>query len=148
MGVKSFFKGLWNGIKKGAAKIWNGVKKVAGFAGRLVKPVVKVAPAVLSGLSALPGKAGMIGKIGAPIAGVLNGIINKMPEGAAKEKAHEIVDKGQMVYDQVKDKTMDYANKASNFGQQWLPVANHINGLVNGPPPPPGPMVHPQVMPR
>jgi len=130
MGIKKFFKGLWNGIKKGASKIWNGVKKVIGFGGRLVKPVLQAAPQVLTGLAALPGKAGMIGKIGAPIAGVLNGIINKMPDGAAKDKVQEVYNKGQNFVNQANDKVMNVAQNVSNTAQKWLPVANEISNIA------------------
>ena len=57
MAIKNFFKKVGRGIGKFAGKVLNGVKKGAEIVGKVAKPVLNV-------LSALPGKVGLIGKIG------------------------------------------------------------------------------------
>jgi len=135
MGIKSFFQKIWGGIKKGASKVWNVAKKVGGFIGKIVKPVAKIAPSVLSGMSMLPGKVGIIGKIGAPVMSIVNGLINKMPDGAAKEKLQQISNKGQEAIDTVQNKATNIAQNVSDKAQKWVPFAEHMNGLINGPRP-------------
>jgi len=64
MGIKDFFKKVGRGIKRAAGKVWGGIKKGAQFVGKVAKPIINIAKPVLNTLSMLPGKLGMIGKIG------------------------------------------------------------------------------------
>ena len=73
MGIKQWFQKLGRGIKKVAGKVWSGIKKGAQFVGRVAKkiatPVISIAKPILGGLSMLPGKLGVIGKVGSAAEG-------------------------------------------------------------------------------
>ena len=90
MWIKTFFKKVWGGIKKTAGKVWSGIKKGAQFVGRVAKkivsPVVSIAKPILGGLSMLPGKLGVIGKVGSAAAGIAQNIVDRIPNAKAREK--------------------------------------------------------------
>lgn len=62
MGIKSFFRKIGNGIRKAGRFIKD---KVFPVVGRIAKPVLNV-------IGALPGVAGVVGRIGSGIANVLH----------------------------------------------------------------------------
>ena len=114
MGIKSFFKKIGRGIKKVAGKIWGGIKKGAQFVGKLVKPVIGIAKPVLGVMSALPGHAGAIGRIGSAAAGIAQSVVDKIPNAQAREKLTQVIDKGKGLVDKVQDKATDLANKGAS----------------------------------
>ena len=107
MGIKNFFKKIGNGFKKAGRWIKD---KALPAVGRIVKPILSV-------VGLLPGKIGMIGKVGSAIAGAASNVIDKIPNHAARDKLHGIVDN-------VNNKFQDGVNK----GQQ---MANGANDVVN-----------------
>ena len=82
MGIKSFLKKVGNGIKKAGRWVKN---KALPFAGRLIKPVVH-------GISMLPGKIGMIGKLGSALTGIAESIVPKIPNENVRDKVRGWID--------------------------------------------------------
>ena len=124
MGVKSFFKKLWGGVKSVAGKVWGGLKKGAKFVGKLFKPVISIAKPILGVASALPGKLGVIGKVGSAAAGIAQNIIDRIPNEKAREKLTQVVDKGKGVVDQVQKKAEGVAGKVKPWADAGLSVIN------------------------
>lgn len=100
MGVKSFFKKVWGGIKKAGRFVKD---KVLPVVGRIAKPVLGV-------VGALPGKIGMIGKIGSGIANILHGATEKIPNEDARRKLDDIISRGHDKFQTVVDRGRDIAN--------------------------------------
>ena len=104
-GLKSFFKKVGNGIKKAGRWVRD---KALPAVGRIVKPVMNV-------ISMLPGKIGMIGKIGSAITGVLHSATDKIPNKDARDKINHVIDQGNTNFNRFIDKgqqiTKDMNNK-------------------------------------
>ena len=100
MGVKSFFKKVWGGIKKAGRFVKD---KVLPAVGRIAKPVLSV-------VGALPGKIGMIGRIGSGIADILRGATEKIPNEDARRKLDDIISRGHDKFQTVVDRGRDIAN--------------------------------------
>ena len=104
-GLKSFFKKVGNGIKKAGRWVRD---KALPAVGRIVKPVMNV-------ISMLPGKIGMIGKIGSAITGVLHNATDKIPNKDARDKINHVIDQGNTNFNRFIDKgqqiTKDMNNK-------------------------------------
>ncbi len=113
MGIKNFFKKIGRGIGKVAGKVWNGVKKGAEFVGKVAKPV-------LNTLSVLPGKLGLIGKIGSAGAEVAKNIIDRIPNQQIKDKMNGIIDKGKEFVDKTQDNATGLANKVKPWADAGL----------------------------
>ena len=126
MGIKSFFKKVWGGIKKGVGVVKNGIGKAVEFVGKIAKPVVNIAKPILGGLSMLPGKIGMIGKVGSAAAGVAKEIIDKIPNQGAKDKLNQIVDKGVGIVQQGQEKAQQVASKIQPYVQMGQQVVDKI----------------------
>ena len=105
MGIKSFFKKVGNGIKKAGRWVRD---KALPAVGRIVKPVMNV-------ISMLPGKIGMIGKLGTAITGVLHNATDKIPNKDARDKINHVIDQGNTNFNRFIDKgqqiTKDMNNK-------------------------------------
>lgn len=84
MGIKDFFRKVGNGFKKAGRFIKN---KVFPVVGRIAKPVLGI-------LGALPGKLGMIGKIGSAITGSLTNVASQIPNNDARNKVQHIINQG------------------------------------------------------
>lgn len=130
MSIKNFFKKLWGGIKKVGGKIWNGVKKGAQFVGKIAKPIINIAKPVLGGLSMLPGKIGLIGKVGSAAAGVAKELVDRIPNQKAKDKLNQVIDKGKGFVDKVQDKAQGIADKAKPWADAGLSVINKPPSLA------------------
>lgn len=100
MGIKSFFKKVWGGIKKAGRFVKD---KVLPVVGRIAKPVLSV-------VGALPGKIGMIGNIGSGIANILHGATEKIPNEDARRKLDDIISRGHDKFQTVVDRGRDIAN--------------------------------------
>ena len=104
-GLKSFFKKVGNGIKKAGRWVRD---KALPAVGRIVKPVMNV-------ISMLPGKIGMIGKLGTAITGVLHNATDKIPNKDARDKINHVIDQGNTNFNRFIDKgqqiTKDMNNK-------------------------------------
>lgn len=103
--IKDFFKKVGGAFRKAGRWIKN---KALPVVGRIVKPILNV-------VGMLPGKIGMIGKVGSAIAGAATGIINKIPNQQAREKLQGVVNN-------VNNKVQEGVNK----GQQIATVANNV----------------------
>ena len=103
MGVKSFFKKVWGGIKKAGRFVKD---KVLPVVGRIAKPVLSV-------VGALPGKIGRIGKIESGIANILHGATEKIPNEDARRKLDDIISRGHDKFQTVVDRGRDIANGAN-----------------------------------
>lgn len=124
MGIKNFFKKVWGGIKKVGGKVWSGIKKGAQFVGRLAKPIISIAKPVLGTIAALPGKVGLIGKVGAAAASVAKDLVDRIPNQEAKDKLNRVIDKGKDLVDKVQDKAQGVADKAKPWADAGLSVIN------------------------
>lgn len=104
MGIKSFFKKVGNGIKKAGRWVRD---KALPAVGRIVKPVMNV-------ISMLPGKIGMIGKLGTAITGVLHNATDKIPNKDARDKINHVIDQGNTNFNRFVDKGQQFANDVNN----------------------------------
>lgn len=102
MGIKSFFGKVWGGIKKAGRFVKD---KVLPVVGRIAKPVLGL-------VGALPGKIGMIGKIGSGIANILHGAAEKIPNEDAKRKITDVIARGNDKFQTVVDRGRGLAENA------------------------------------
>ena len=119
MGVKSFFKKVWGGIKKAGRFVKD---KVLPVVGRIAKPVLNV-------IGALPGKIGMIGKIGSGIANILHGATEKIPNEDARRKLDDIISRGHDKFQTVVDRGRDIANGANRTVDVGRDMINRFKQL-------------------
>ena len=105
MGFKSFFKKIGQGFKKAGRWI---KEKALPFVGRIAKPILGV-------MGMLPGKIGMIGKVGSAVTGALHGITEKIPNKEAREKINNVIDKTNSTFQSTLDKGKGYAETANNI---------------------------------
>ena len=115
MGIKSFLKKVGNGIKKAGRWVKN---KALPFAGRLIKPI-------MHGISMLPGKLGLIGKLGSALTGIAGGVVDQIPNDKVRDKVrgwidHEAklgrtaIDKAQDIAQRTNDSINDIKNRYNN----------------------------------
>lgn len=130
MSIKNFFKKVWGGVKKIGGKVWSGIKKGAQFVGRLAKPIISIAKPVLGTIAALPGKVGLIGKVGSAAASVAKDLVDRIPNQEAKDKLNRVIDKGKDLVDKVQDKAQGVADKAKPWADAGLSVINKPPSLA------------------
>ena len=115
MGIKSFLKKVGNGIKKAGRWVKN---KAIPFVGRLAKPI-------LNGAAMLPGKLGLIGKLGSALTGIAGGVVDQIPNDKVRDKVrgwidHEAklgraaIDKAQDIAQRTNDSINDIKNRYNN----------------------------------
>lgn len=117
MGLKSFFKKVWHGVKKGALK-------VGKFIGKVAKPVVKVGKFISKGLSHLPGAIGTVAGVVNKGLNVADGVINSLPESKAKQKLQEVSNSVNGVANTTASKVADLAERAKKYS----PAVDMITG--------------------
>lgn len=100
MGIKSFFKKIGQGIKKAGRWVRD---KALPFVGRIAKPILGM-------IGALPGKIGMIGKIGSAVTGVLHGAAEKIPNQGVRDKLNRYIDQGSYKFNHVIDKGKEFSD--------------------------------------
>ena len=130
-GLKSFFKKIGQGFKKAGRWIKD---KALPVIGRIAKPILGV-------MGMLPGKIGLIGKVGSAVTGALHGITEKIPNKDARDKINNVIDKSNDKFQTVLEKGKGYAetaNKVIDTGQQMIGAAK--DGFNN--------IVKPAVMPK
>lgn len=103
MGIKNFFKKVWGGIKKAGRFVRD---KVFPVVGRIAKPILNV-------IGALPGKIGMIGKIGSGVASVLHETTNKIPNEQVRDKINGAISNVHEGFHKVVDRGKDFADAAN-----------------------------------
>ena len=75
--------------------------------GRIVKPVLNV-------IGMLPGKIGMIGKLGSAITGVLHGATSAIPNKDLRDKLDNVIDRGNNGFQGVVDRGRDAADRVNH----------------------------------
>ena len=123
-GLKSFFKKIGQGFKKAGRWIKD---KALPAIGRIAKPILGV-------MGMLPGKIGMIGKVGSAVTNVLHNVTEKIPNKDARDKINSVIDKGSDKFQTVIDKGKGYAETANN-------IVNTAKDGINN-------IVKPAVMPK
>ena len=79
----------------------------------------------------LPGKLGMIGKIGTAVTGLLHGATEKIPNQGIKDKLNRYIDQGSDKFHKVIDKgkeLSDDANRKIGVGKE---IYNHLKDGYN-----------------
>ena len=104
MGIRSFFKKIGSGIKKAGRWIRD----------RALPAVSRIAKPVLSLIGALPGKIGMIGRIGSGITNMLHEGISKIPNERARDRLNDVVARGNEGFQRIVDGAKDGANRVNN----------------------------------
>ena len=125
MSIKSFLKKVGGGIRKAGRWIKN---KAIPFIGRLAKPI-------LNGISMLPGKLGMIGKLGSALTGIAGGVVDQIPNDKVRDKVRNWIDHeaklGRTVIDKAKDiaqRTNDTINDVKNrYNNEVKPILSSDN---------------------
>ena len=103
--IKRFFGKIWNGIKAGGLFIRD---KVSPFVGRLVKPVLNV-------IGVLPGKLGLIGKVGSVVHDVASDVIQQKPNKDAPNKIQGVVDRSNDKFQGVVDRERGYEQTVNDM---------------------------------
>ena len=125
MSIKSFLKKVGGGIRKAGRWIKH---KAIPFVGRLAKPI-------LNGISMLPGKLGMIGKLGSALTGIAGGVVDQIPNDKVRDKVRNWIDHeaklGRTVIDKAKDiaqRTNDTINDVKNrYNNEVKPILSSDN---------------------
>mgnify|MGYP001039755728 FL=1 len=102
-GLKSFFGKIGNGLRKAGRFVRD---KVFPTVGRIAKPILGI-------ISALPGKIGMIGKIGGGIANILHDATSKIPNEDARKRIDDVIARTNEKIQGVVDRGKDLANGAN-----------------------------------
>lgn len=103
MGIKSILKKVGNGIKKAGRWVKN---KAIPFAGRLIKPI-------LNGAAMLPGKIGMIGKLGSALTGIAESIVDKVPNEKVRNGINSWIEREARLGRTAIDKAQDIAQRTN-----------------------------------
>ena len=112
-GIKSFFKKIGRGFKKAGRWIKD---KALPAIGRVVKPILNV-------VGLLPGKIGMIGKIGGAVTNLLHEGVNNIPNKDVRDKINGAIARGNEKFQGVIDKGKDLAegtNRAIGVGKEII----------------------------
>ena len=125
MSIKSFLKKVGGGIRKAGRWVKH---KAIPFVGRLAKPI-------LNGISMLPGKLGMIGKLGSALTGIAGGVVDQIPNDKVRDKVRNWIDHeaklGRTVIDKAKDiaqRTNDTINDVKNrYNNEVKPILSSDN---------------------
>ena len=113
MGLKSILKKVGGAISKAGRWVKN---KAIPFVGRLAKPI-------LNGISMLPGKLGMIGKLGSALTGIAGGVVDQIPN----DKVRNWIDHEAKLGRTAIDKAQDIAQRTNNTIDN---VRNRFNNEV------------------
>ena len=117
MSIKRFFKKVGGAISKAGRWIKN---KAIPFAGRLIKPVVH-------GISMLPGKLGMIGKLGSALTGIAESIVDKVPNDNVRNKLHGWIDHERKIGNQTLER---FKNGAESINDAMNDIKNRYQNEV------------------
>lgn len=104
MSIKKFFKKIGSGLKKAGRWVKD---KAIPFAGRLIKPI-------LNGISILPGKLGMIGKLGSALTGIAGGVVDKIPNDKVRSRMNEWIEHEARIGQDKLHKITDIAQRAND----------------------------------
>jgi len=130
MGFKDFFGKIAGKVRNAGRWVADKAKQGISFVGRVAKPVLNVVSQVLNAAKYLPGKLGAISKLASPLVNVINGFIDKLPSGRAKDKMQEITNKGKEAIDSVERGSRDIVNRFNEKVQPYAPVVDYINNKI------------------
>lgn len=131
-GIFSTVEELGRKSAKSYSKLGNGIKKAGRWVRDKVLPVVgRIAKPVLNIISALPGKLGMIGKVGSAVTGLLHGATEKIPNQGIKDKLNRYIDKGSDKFQHVVDKGREISDDVNRKIGVGKDIANHLKEGYN-----------------
>ena len=132
MGIGSFFRSVWGGLKKGATKVWGGLKKGAEFVGRVAKPIGRLAEGAGKFIGLLPGRIGDVGRALAKGGAVVRQITDSLPDGAVRDKLTGALDRGEKLASTYTGRAQQFAEKLRDTGQPYLQAAPGIISKIGG----------------
>ena len=96
---------------------------------------MELAKPILHGISMLPGKLGMIGKLGSALTGIAGGVVDQIPNDKVRDKVRNWIDHeaklGRTVIDKAKDiaqRTNDTINDVKNrYNNEVKPILSSDN---------------------
>ena len=127
----NFFKKIGQGIKKGATKIWDGAKKVIPRVVDVVKRLPEYADKAGRILSLLPGKYGKFGQLFQKGSQFVKPLIDKLPDGKAKDKIQQFTDNAIDKGNQLIDKGGGIINDVTRRVQPWIRAGGDISRSIS-----------------
>ena len=124
--VGKFFSNSLSGLKKGATKVWNFGRNTVGKVGHVLRPMANIAEKVGGVMSALPGKAGMIGSLIHGGASALKNITGMLPDSKAKTMIDQSINKGVNTSQRLLNKGVDVINNVNQKTQPWINAGVNI----------------------
>lgn len=128
MGIGRFFKKI-------GGKIWGGLKKVGRFAGKLVKPVLKVGKFISGHLANSGGLVGSVAGMLNKGFGAVTDKLNQLPDGVVKNKLKAGAEIAEREKSKIDKKLGEFAviedrarNKIGPLIQEGKKYAQVING--------------------
>lgn len=121
MGIKSFFKKVGGALKKAGRWVKD---KAFPAVGRIAKPILNV-------LSVLPGKIGMVGKIGSAVTGILHNATEKIPNEQVRNKIDKVIDKGKGKFDTIVDTGQHFAERANDTVNRGREIVDTVRQGYN-----------------
>ena len=126
--IGRFFKNIWNGVKNGATKVWNfGKNVVAPKIVKVIKKIPEIVDKVTGITSLIPGKAGLVSSLINRGANAVKGLTDMLPDGQAKTKINEAINKGVDTGQNIIDKGTNAITNITNKAQPWLNTATNIS---------------------
>ena len=131
--IGRFFKNIWNGVKNGATKVWNfGKNVVAPKVVKVIKKIPEIVDKVTGITSLIPGKAGLVSSFINRGANAIKGLTDMLPDGQAKTKINEAINKGVDTGQNIIDKGTNAITNITNKAQPWLNAASNISNHIVG----------------
>ncbi len=98
--IKNFFRKIGGGLNKAGRWI---KEKALPVIGRVAKPI-------LSAMSMIPGKLGIIGTVGSAVTNVLHNIVSNIPNKDARDKIQNTIARGNEKFQGAIDRGKELAN--------------------------------------
>jgi len=134
MGIGSFFKKVWSGVKHGATKVWDFGKKVVEKGGRILRPAIDIARKAAGFMSMLPGKAGKFGEMFKRGTDFAKHLTDMLPDSQAKKKIEEAIDKGsdngQRYIQQATDKITQFNDRVQPWLRSGVQIGEKVAGMM------------------
>ena len=120
MGIKNFFKKIGNGIRNAGRWIKD---KALPVIGRIAQPILNV-------MGMIPGKLGMIGKVGSVVTSALQNITNQIPNKDVRDKINNVIDKGNNTFQGAIDKGKNIVDTGQNIVNATKEGWNNIKSSI------------------
>ena len=124
--VGKFFSNSLSGLKKGATEVWNFSRNTVGKVGHVLRPMANIAEKVGGVMSALPGKAGMIGSLIQNGASAVKNITGLLPDSKAKTMIEQSIDRGVDTSQRLLNRGADVINRVNGKTQPWINAGVNI----------------------